>query len=203
MRLNSTLEFCANDISSKIPLINNTQLETFTIEPNDAIYYIGFDPCLETKPMQKTNRFILGTPLNAGAVRIYTGVASPGPVASTDSFDRILFAATADNIIAVDTSTVATCPNIPPLIGLLTVRDPILSLRTFRSVKQPLPGKQAYCVHYYILYGMLYSENFSMGSTFMDRQSLWFSLRGCAQSCPAIVCMYQHAYFAPIFVIHE
>ena len=149
MRLNSTLESCASDISSKVPLINNTQLETFTIEPNDAIYYIGFDPCFETNPLQRTNRSILGTPLNTGAVQIYTGVASPGPVVSIDSFDRILFATIGNNIITIDTSTVATCPNFPPLIGFLTVRNPILSLRTFQSVKQPLPGKQAYCVHYY------------------------------------------------------
>ena len=141
------LESCASDISSKVPLINNTQLETFTIEPNDAIYYVGFDPCFETSPIevQRTNRSILGTPLNAGAVRIYTGIVGSGPVVSTDSFDRTLFSATDNLIFVVDTSTVATCPEFPD-IGVLQVRAPLLSLRTFRSLKQPLPGKQVYSV---------------------------------------------------------
>ena len=147
VRLNSSLESCASDILSKIPLINNTQVETFTIEPDDAIYYIGFDPCFETNPVpaQRTNRSILGTPLNAGTVRIYTGVASSGPVVSTDSFDRTLFTAADDIILLVDTSNVATCPNFPS-VGFLQAKGPVLSLRTFRSVKQPLPGKQIYCV---------------------------------------------------------
>lgn len=153
VRLNSTLESCASDISSKVPLINSTQLETFNIEPNDAIYYVGFDPCFETnpEPLQRTNRSIFGTPLNAGAVRIYTGVVGSGPVVSTDSFDRTLFAATDNLILVVDTSTVATCPNFPP-VGLLQVRAPLLSLRTFRSLKQPLPGKQIYSVMAYLPY---------------------------------------------------
>ena len=141
VHLNSTLESCASDISSKVPFINNTQLETFTIEPNDAIYYVGFDPCFETSFVAATNRSILGTPLNAGAVRVYTGVAGSRPVVSTDSFDRTLFSATDNLILIVDTSTVATCPVFPD-IGVLQVRAPLLSLRTFRSVKQPLPGKQ-------------------------------------------------------------
>ena len=147
VRLNSSLESCASDISSKVPLINNTQLETFTIEPNDAIYYVGFDPCFETSPvpMQRTNRSILGTPLNAGTVRIYTGVANSGPVVSTDSFDRTLFSATDNLILLVDTSTVATCPNFP-FFRFRQAKGPVLSLRTFRSVKQPLPGKQVYSV---------------------------------------------------------
>ena len=143
VRLSSTLESCASDISSKVPFINNTQLETFTIEPNDAIYYVGFDPCFETISVaaRRTNRSILGTPLNAGAVRVYTGVAGTGLVVSTDSFDRTLFSATDDLILVVDTSTVATCPVFPD-IGVLLARAPLLSLRIFRSVKQPLPGKQ-------------------------------------------------------------
>ena len=147
VRLNSMLESCASDVSSKVPLINNTQLETFTIEPNDAIYYIGFDPCFESSPVEarRTNRSILGTPLDAGAVRIYTGVVSSGPVVSTDSFDRTLFSATDNVILVVDTSMVATCPEFPD-IGVLQVRAPLLSLRTFRSLKQPLPGKQIYSV---------------------------------------------------------
>ena len=147
VRLNSTLESCASDVSSKVPLINNTQLEIFTIEPNDTIYYIGFDPCFETSSVaaRRTNRSILGTPLNAGAVRIYIGIAGSGPVVSTDSFDRTLFSATDDLILVVDTSMVATCPMFPD-IGVLQVRAPLLSLRTFRSVKQPLPGKQIYSV---------------------------------------------------------
>ena len=142
VRLNSPLESCASDIPSKVPLINNTQLETFTIEPNDAIYYVGFDPCFETAQLlpQRTNRSILGTPLNAGAVRIYTGVAGSEPVVSTDSFDRTLFAAVNNFILVVDTSTVATCPMFPA-IDILQAKGPLLSLRTFRSVKQPLPGK--------------------------------------------------------------
>ena len=145
VRLNSSLESCASDISSKVPLINNTQLETFTIEPNDAIYYIGFDPCFETNPLpiQRTNRSILGTPLNAGTVRVYTGIVNSGPVVSTDSFDRTLFTATDNIILLVDTSTVAMCPNFPR-IQLVLAKGPVLSLRTFRSVKQPLPGKQIY-----------------------------------------------------------
>ena len=149
VRLNSTLESCASDISSKVLLINNTKLETFTIEPNDAIYYIGFDPCFETNPIPvlRTNRSVLGTSLNVGAVRIYTGIANSGPIVSTDSFDRTLFIATDNIIIPIDTSTVATCPTFPPLIGFLTVRAPVLSLRTFRSV-QPLPGKQTYYVNW-------------------------------------------------------
>ena len=147
VRLNSTLESCASDISSKVLLINSTQLETFTIEPNDAIYYVGFDPCFETNQDERlrTNRSVLGTSLNVGAVRIYTGVANSGPVVSTDSFDRTLFVATDNTITPVDTSTVATCPMFPPIIGFLTVRAPVLSLRTFRSVKQPLPGKLLLC----------------------------------------------------------
>ena len=147
VRLNSSLESCASDISSKFPLINNTQLETFTIEHNDAIYYIGFDPCFETSPVPilRTNRSILGTPLNAGTVRIYTGVANSGPVVSTDSFDRTLFSAIDDFIVLVDTSTVATCPNFP-VFQLFQAKGPVLSLRMFQSVKQPLPGKQIYSV---------------------------------------------------------
>ena len=143
VRVNSTLDSCANEISSSIALINNTQLETFTVEPNEAIYYIGYDSCFETSEVSRTNRSVLGTPLNVESTRVSTGISTP--VVSIDSFDRTLFSATANLLISVDTSQVVNCP-IYPTISFDNVGSPVLTLRIYRSVKQPLPGREMYMV---------------------------------------------------------
>ena len=139
--LSSTQDSCASDISSKFALINNAQLETFTVEPNEAIYFIGYDSCFDDPGAQQrqTNRSILGTTLNAGEKRVYTG--STDPVVSADSFDRTLFSATNSTILAVDTTQVATCPKFPPILLVHVTESPVLVLRAYRSVKQPLPGR--------------------------------------------------------------
>ena len=59
------------------------------------------------------------------------------------------------------------------------------------------------CTIIIILYDMLYSEKFLMGSTFVDRQSLWFSLCRCAQLCHyahVLACLF---FAGLIFVVHE
>lgn len=138
--LSSTQESCASDTSSKVALINNAQLETFTVEPNEAIYFIGYDSCFDDPSAQRrTNRSILGTTLNAGDQRVYTG--STDPVVSADSFDRTLFSSTNSTILAVDATQVATCPEFPPILLIHFTESPVLVLRVYRSVKQPLPGK--------------------------------------------------------------
>ena len=117
------------------------QLETFTLERNEAIYYIGYNPCFNDPAagQGQTNRSILGTTLSGGEERVYTGAAVP--VGTTDSFDRTLFFAPTGNVIvSVDTSQVANCPNFPN-IKIFNTRSPVMILRTYRSVKQPLPGK--------------------------------------------------------------
>ena len=143
VQLNSTLDSCANSISSSISLINNTQLETFTIEPNEAIYYVGYDSCFENSSVSRTNRSILGTSLNIQSTRVSTGISTP--VVSIDSFDRTLFSATESLLISVDTSQVVNCP-IYPTISFDTLGSPVLTLRIYRSVKQPLPGREMYRV---------------------------------------------------------
>ena len=137
VRISSSPHSCASDISSKIPLINNAQLETFTLEPNEAFYYIGYDPCFVGALLGQTNRSILGATLNARERRVYAG--STDPVVTMDSFDRTLFFATESSIVGVDTSQVATCP-VFPSVPFFAERSALL-LRTFRSVKQPLPSK--------------------------------------------------------------
>ena len=118
------------------------QLETFTLEPNEAIYYIGYNPCFNDPAAGpgQTNRSVLGTTPSGGEERVYTGATVP--VGTTDSFDRTLFIAPTglNFIISVDTSQVANCPNFPS-INIFGTRSPVMILRTYRSVKQPLPGK--------------------------------------------------------------
>ena len=134
------MDSCANDIAAKVSLINNINLETFTLEPNEGIYYIGYDSCFnDPEATFRTNRSILGTTLNAREKRVYTGSASP--VVTTDSFDRILFFAAEFGIVAVDTSQVATCPVFSPLVDFDITPSPVSVLRTYRSVKQPQPSK--------------------------------------------------------------
>ena len=130
-----------SDIASKFRLINNVQLETFTIEPSEAIYYVGFDPCFDVPAngMRQTNRSVFGTPLNAGERRIYTG--STVPINSIDSFDRTLFFSIQNIIFVVDTSQVAVCPTRFAPADRIIAQRPLLLLRTYRSVKQPLPGR--------------------------------------------------------------
>ena len=138
--MSSTQDSCASDISSKFALINNAQLETFTVEPNEAIYFVGYDSCFDDPDApRRTNRSILGTTLNAGEERVYTGITDP--VVSADSFDRTLFSAINSLILAVDTTQVATCPEFPPILLAQLTESPVLLLRAYRSVKQPLPGK--------------------------------------------------------------
>ena len=137
--MNTALDSCPSDIASKVHLINNLQLESFTIEPSEAIYFVGYDPCFDDPAnIGRTNRSVIGTPLNAAEQRVHTG--STFPIKTIDSFDRILFLAVGTFIFVVDSSQVAECPTFPP-ISFIHTGHPVLLLKTYRSVKQPLPGK--------------------------------------------------------------
>lgn len=140
VRLNNTLDSCVTDIPSKVSLINNVQLETFALEPSEAIYYVGYDSCFDVPEAMRmqTNRSVLGTTLNAAETRVYTGATVP--IVTTDSFDRRLFFSVGNTVIAVGTSEVANCPTFPS-IKIFSRTNDVLVLRTYRSVKQPLPGK--------------------------------------------------------------
>ena len=140
IRVNTALDSCPGDIASKVRLINNLRLETFTIEPSEAIYFVGYDPCFDdpVADQRQTNRSVIGTPLSAVEQRVYTG--STSPINTIDSFDRTVFFAVDRFIPVVDSSQVAECPTFPPII-VLDAGRPVLLLRTYRSLKQPLPGK--------------------------------------------------------------
>ena len=128
---------CPNEIPSNTTVVTNLFLQTFTIESDGRIYFVGYSNCFRnTDP--PTNQSLLSTDSNAQASFPHLGV---GSVNTMDSFSQVVFIPSGSTfLLSVDTSEAASCPR-PVSFTASATSEQVQVVRTYRSVKQPLPGK--------------------------------------------------------------
>ena len=119
---------CSSDLPGAVEFITAENLETFTLESDTAIYYIG--------TCEGTNiRTIQTTSLNAENTEcVSTGLdVVPETIAS---FSEIIFFPLPGNPMGFTLIANAT----DSVSRLSQAGAPVSIVRTYRSVKQPLPG---------------------------------------------------------------
>ena len=124
---------CSSDLPGAVEFITAKNLETFTLESDTAIYYIGTCEPLTFEGI--TTRTIQTTSLNAENTEcVSTGLdVVPETIAS---FSEIIFFPLPGNPMGFTLIANAT----DSVSGVSQAGAPVSIVRTYRSVKQPLPG---------------------------------------------------------------
>ena len=122
---------CSSDLPDAVEFITAENLETFTLESDTAIYYI--ETCEALTPI----RTIQTTSLNAENTEcVSTGVtAIPETIAS---YSEIIFFPLPGDSVGHTLIANATDSTVSPQVS--EAGAPVSIVRTYRSVKQPLPG---------------------------------------------------------------
>ena len=121
---------CVPGIPQGTLIINDQDIVTFTIE--SSLYYVGGSSC--------SGRSIGLSSTSLNVRRTVTVAGISGQVVTMASFSEVVFVALdGEEVVGVYNTTVTSnCP----MQGVGTPRapEPVQMMRTFRSVKQPLPG---------------------------------------------------------------
>ena len=136
VRTTTTLAQCASQVAGQQLIANNSILETFTLEPNEALYFVGQFEC--TNPNRPQSLFSVS--LNAErtqGLRSFS-LSSVNGLASFTGF--VLLPVPPANFATVANSA-EVCSSTVPGIALSDTTGTITLLRTYRSSQQPLPGE--------------------------------------------------------------
>ncbi len=133
----ATTTVCPTDLLDKVIVLTNPSLTGFTIEPEEAIYFIGNYTC----PLNDmTTPAVLSTSIDIGGRQFYN---SHLPVSGSNQIDSftltpILSVPDSDVLVFYPNEDIQPC-NQPPR----GTNFPITSnaMRMYRPDKQPLPGR--------------------------------------------------------------
>ena len=121
---------CTSGIPQGTLIINDPQIVTFTIE--SSLYYVGGSSC--------SGRSIGLSSTSLNVRRTVTVAGINGQAVTMASFSEVVFVAlNGTELVGVyNTDVTSNCP----MQGVRTpsAPEPVQMMRTFRSVKQPLPG---------------------------------------------------------------